>query len=731
MVCFCPDGTCKNCNLLPVGWKVAVPGTPISDLPHRPQNQIKCDLPQNRPQTQPVKDRSICRKVFQQIIAFPLPPPLPGICEHHIARQSFVNDFYDFHDYLFEVCTSIAVNCTIMHIAQAISLHRNGRSSEADAICREILAANPSHAEACQLLGTIAHEKGHQEDAIGLMQRAISLSPNIVAWRVNLAALLGKAGKADEALPHLAAALRLKGNIPELHNNMGATLEALDRLPEAVDAFRKAILLRPGYAEPHYNLANALKRMGKVEQAVSSYREAIRLRHDYAKAYAGLSSALMDLAQLDEALQCLRKAMELQPKNPGAHSSYLYSAHYHPDQSAQMLFEEHVEWGRRHADPIRARLLPHQNDRGTDRRLRVGYFSPDFREQTVPRFIGAALTNHDHDRFEIFCYSDVKKPDAVTERLSKLPDHWRDVRGKSDPQLEQIIRDDAIDILIDLRGHASGNRMMLFARKPAPIQVNMVGYFDTTGLRSIDYRVTDEQQDPPGAEQFHVEQLIRIRPSCWCYSAEEDDPPVAPTPALSKRYITFASLNKVVKVSAPCAKLWARVLDAIPGSRLLLPAAEGDSSGIVRGTLARMGLPPDRLDLVGKTRTRRAYLERFGQIDIALDTFPFNGITTTCDGLWMGVPLVSLSGGTTVSRAGRSILSAVGLAQLATDKPDEFVRTCIDLASDIRRLNDLRLGLRQRMADSPLMDHRGFARQLEAAYIQAWTNWCSGPPGRD
>jgi predicted O-linked N-acetylglucosamine transferase (SPINDLY family) len=269
----------------------------------------------------------------------------------------------------------------------------------------------------------------------------------------------------------------------------------------------------------------------------------------------------------------------------------------------------------------------------------------------VTKFITAAIEHHDREHWDLFCYSDAEKPDEVTAKLKKMVGHWQDTRGLSDATFEKVIRNDRIDILIDLRGHAADNRLTLFARKPAPVQATMVGYFNTTGL-SDHYRITDAQMDPPGlTEHLHTETLVRLPHSCWCYTPDESAPDVTEPPALKNGFVTFGSLNKIVKVSEPCARLWARVLEAVPGSRLLLSVAGEDAMGPVRDRLASYGLPPDRLDILGKTSGSRQYLERFSQIDVALDTFPFNGITTTCEGLWMGVPCVSLAGDTSVSRA--------------------------------------------------------------------------------
>jgi protein O-GlcNAc transferase len=263
----------------------------------------------------------------------------------------------------------------------------------------------------------------------------------------------------------------------------------------------------------------------------------------------------------------------------------------------------------------------------------------------------------------------------------------------------------------------------------------MVGYFDTTGLATMDYRITDEHMDPAGKgdaalfspDQYHTEKLVRLAGSCWCYTADEDAPELAAPPALKNGFVTFGSLNKIVKVSEPCAKLWAAVLESVLRSKLLLSVVSADAGGAVRKRLESYGLPLDRLIVTDKTRTRREYLQRFNEIDIALDTWPFNGITTTCDGLWVGVPCVSRTGQTSVSRAGKSILHAAGLGELATETPEGFVQVASRLACDIDRLVALRRSMRERLLASPLMDHRGFARKLEAAYRQMWRAWCEGP----
>jgi predicted O-linked N-acetylglucosamine transferase (SPINDLY family) len=537
----------------------------------------------------------------------------------------------------------------------------------------------------------------------------------MISYRTDLAAAHLKARRPAEALPQLLFALSRGAASPELHNNLGAALRDLGRFKEAASAFRNAVTMRPGYLQAQQNLAEALRLSGDLEGAIAALRSLAARAPQSVAVHQELNDIGDESGDLELKLWSLRRLLELQPHAANVHSALLYNLHYDPLMTPAALFEEHLKWHRAFGEVTSYTQLRHNFSNG--RRIRVGYVSPDFRHHTVPRFIGAALKHHDRGRFEVFCYSDVAKDDGMTELLRSYVEHWRDVVGLPNDRAEQIIREDGIDILVDLRGHAAGNRLRLFARKPAPIQINMVGYFDTTGLSAIDYRLTDVNQDPVGvSEKYHCEQLIRMPGTCWCYTADEDAPDIAPPPCERKGFIMLGSLNKLIKISEPCAKLWLRTLDAIPHSRLLLHVPSDRSANAIRQRLEKFGLPAARLELTAKAASRRAYLERFNEIDIALDTFPFNGITTTCDALYMAVPVVSLSGGTTVSRAGASILHGVGLPYLATATEQEFIDTAVSIAGDRIALVELRRGLRDRMRNSPLMNHIGFTRSLETQY---------------
>jgi predicted O-linked N-acetylglucosamine transferase (SPINDLY family) len=372
-----------------------------------------------------------------------------------------------------------------------------------------------------------------------------------------------------------------------------------------------------------------------------------------------------------------------------------------------------------------AKLIePHLNDRSPQRRLRIGYVSPDFRFHPVGRFLLPLLETHDRGNFEIFCYASVDVPDALTDRCRAYTDAWRDVRDLSDEQLAQVVRRDRIDVLVDLTMHMAQNRLLLFARKPAPVQVTYLAYCGTTGLETMDYRLTDPHLDPPGGdERFYSERSVRLPETYWCYRPTIETPPVNPLPALAAGHVRFGSLNNFCKATPPTLAAWGRLLQAVPVSRLLLSARAGSHRDRVRGLLGEQGVASERVDFVD-IQPVAEYFALYQQIDVALDPFPYGGGTTSCDALWMGVPVVSLAGQTAVGRGGLSILTNVGLPDLAARDAGHYVQVAAELAQDLPRLSDLRATLRERMRNSPLMDAPRFARSVEAAYREMWRRWC-------
>ena len=405
-----------------------------------------------------------------------------------------------------------------------------------------------------------------------------------------------------------------------------------------------------------------------------------------------------------------------------------YIIHFMPGCDGPKIAEENRKWNDIYVRPIETpRVTSHGNDRSPDRPLRVGYVSPDIRNHPVGRFFIPLLAHHDRSVVEPYIYHDSTHSDAVTERSRASAAAWRDATPLSDMKLAEQIRADRIDIFVDLTMRMAGNRLLCFARKPAPVQVTYLAYCSTTGLEEMDYRLSDPYLDPPNRdEQWYSEKTVRLPRTYWCYAPAEEAPPPGPLPALENHFITFGSFNTYAKVTPPTWHVWCEILRQVPRSKLLVHAPPGRHRGKARDLLRGHGLNPKRLVFVPTTGTIE-YFQQYQQIDLALDPFPYTGGTTTCDALWMGVPVVSLAGDLAVTRGGLSILSNLGLPDLAADSPAKYVQIAVSLANDLQALSQLRATLRQRMARSPLMNPTQFARDVEAAYRWMWRQWCATP----
>ncbi len=614
------------------------------------------------------------------------------------------------------------------HNNLGIALADKGQLDEAIAAYSRAIALNPNFPDAHINLGNALQAKGKFTEAIACFGRAVALNPQGAEAFYNLGNALQANGQLDEAIAAFRQTIALKPSFPEAFFNLGNTLKDKGQFDEAIANYRQALALNPNFAKVYNNLGNALRVRGQLDEAIASHRQAVALEPNHAESHANLGAVLADTGQANEALAAYRQAIALKPDNAWINSNLLYTLHYAPDGDAQVIAEEHRRWNRLHAEPLRSSIQPHHNDRTPDRRLRIGYVSPDLREHPVGRFLLPLLANHDKSRFDLSAYAQVPAPDELTRRLRSYTDGWRSIVGLSDAQVADLIRQDRIDILVDLAGHTASGRLLLFARKPAPVQVTYLGYPNTTGLSTMDYRLTDAYADPPGqTEQYYSEQLVRLTPCAWCYE------PSACPPITERRDgpITFGCFNTLAKVTDPMLRLWSEILRAVPESRLLVKAAGLNSERArqrVRELLDQEGIEPSRIELRGYEVDRDEHLALYGAMDIALDTFPYHGTTTTCEALWMGVPVVTLAGPTHVSRVGVSLLSNVGLPELVAQDPDNYVRIAATLVADMPRLAELRRNLRQRMQQSPLMDAPRFARAVETAFGQLWQTWCAKVP---
>jgi predicted O-linked N-acetylglucosamine transferase (SPINDLY family) len=494
----------------------------------------------------------------------------------------------------------------------------------------------------------------------------------------------------------------------------------------AIECYEQVLAMHPEDPGCLVDAAEVNRRAGHLSRVLELSARALALRPQDSRGWRVRRLALEELDRLREALDCLRREIELEPDNLVAHSDLLFLLSRADLLPPEQVAQEYRRWGERHADALTAAAAPHRNARAPERPLRVGYVSADFRRHALAYFAEPFLAQHDRRAWRVFCYSNCARPDAVTARLRGLADEWRDIAGVPDEDAARLIRDDGIDILVDLSGHTLGNRLLLFARKPAPVQMTWLGYWGGTGMAAMDYRITDPYADPEGgADGRYREQLLRLPHSKWCYLPPAAMPECNALPAQSTGHVTFGSLSTFDRVSTETIRAWALLLHRVPESRLrVLAAPGGESLDRMLEIFDAAGVDAGRLDLVGQLPVD-AYLRQFLEIDIALDTFPRNGATTTCDCLWMGVPMVSRSGSSDVSRAGLCLLSNLELERLVARSWEEYVDIAARLAADLPALAQLRAGLRQRMAASPLLDAQAFTRELEVLYRDAWRKWCA------
>ena len=534
-----------------------------------------------------------------------------------------------------------------------------------------------------------------------------------------------------ETEPLCRAAIALGDRDTRWWELLGAALIGNSRPAEACECFERVVALEPARPGAHTNLAEALRASGRPERAVDECEQALRLEPADAAAFHHLGLALPSLGRMDEAVQALRRACELKPDSAHLRSSLLFALNRYADIDPFALASEHRRWAVDFADPLTAAALPHANRPDPDRSLKIGYVSGDFFRHAVSYFIEPVLAAHDRRQFRTICYFSGGAQDEVTARLRALSGAWHDVAALSDETLAALIREDAVDVLVDLSGHTKDQRLLALARKPAPVQITWLGYLNTTGMGAMDYRLTDAVADPPGeSDRLHRERLLRL-PACqWCYLPPADAPPVAPLPALASGRVTFASFNQFDKLSERCVALWARVLANVPNAALaVFGVPTPESSDFVLDIFEREGID------IGRIALRRplafdAYLRACNEVDIALDSLPYNGGTTTCESLWMGVPVVSRAGVSGAQRSGASLLTAVGLGGLVAHSDEEYVNKACALARELPALAALRSGMRERLARSPLMDAERFVRQLESAYREAWRDWCGHAASR-
>lgn len=542
------------------------------------------------------------------------------------------------------------------------------------------------------------------------------------AWAM-LGMIYGRLNELSDAEASLSRALEIDPENLDALTNLGLVFHRKGLPEQSMDCYRKALARHPDHADTLFGLGNAYALAEQLTMAQRCYESVLEQIPRHAGALVNLANVLAYQGCAMQALSYYRQQLNYAPRiDGGIYSNMLLCLHYPHAHDPAAIFDEHLAWASLYErGGFGQSVRPSGFD--PDRKLRIGYVTPDLRGHSVAYFFEPMLVNHDRKRFEIYCYVESASSDTTAKRLWQLPDRVQNTNGLSDERMDAMIRADRIDILVDLAGHTDHNRLPVFARKPAPIQITYLGYPNTTGLRAMDYRITDGWADPPGmTERWHTEKLIRLENGFLCFAPPAEAPEISPLPAFERGYVTYGSFNALTKITPEMLSVWAQILHETTDSRLLIKNKQLTDRHLQQrlyAQLERHGVPRERVEMLGRT-SKEEHMATYGKVDIALDSFPYHGTTTTCDTLWMGIPVITRAGNTHVSRVGVSLLTRVGLGQLVADDDREYIDQAVRLASDLESLSELRHGLRQMFRQSGLGDGAAFTGQIESVYRRLW-----------
>ncbi|VTS04011.1 tetratricopeptide repeat protein [Tuwongella immobilis] len=638
---------------------------------------------------------------------------------------------------------------------------RQGHTDSAIQLYQRAIAVEPDNPDTHFNLGNALRKVNRLQEAASCYQQTVHRNPQHYGGFYNLGLVLLSVGNLEQACLCFQRTIEINPALPEAVNHLGDTLGRLGRTDEAIQVFRQLIQQFPDFHRAYNNLALALSNRGEHElglniitqvlsrkfdyveawnthglllealnrpdEALPSYERAVSLRPTFAEGQNNLGLTYTELFRHEEAIAARRKAVELDPTRAAVHSNLLLAMHYPGTFSPEELVQAHREWAERHAEPLQNRIQPLNPDWNPNRRLRIGMISPDFRTHTVANFLMPMIQHLNRDEFDLLIYAHVPRPDAMTAQFRDLVPNFLMVDRANDDQLAEQIRRDRIDILVDYAGHTANHRLLTLARKPAPIQITHFGYPDTTGMSTVDYRITDTHSEPPGTtEAYSTERLAYLPEVAWCWQPPESAPKVGDLPALRNRHLTFGILNNPAKLNEKMIATWAEMLRAIPDARLIVLAGRGGlGSDRIAERFSAFGVSPNRLRIVPRLPAAD-YLALHQEIDIALDPFPYNGGITSCDALWMGVPILTLAGNTYVSRQGLMLMQTVVLPEFIAESLADIRTIAQRLNEDIVRLSVIRAELRERFRATTIVNASKYAQQLGALYRQLWQQNCQG-----
>ncbi len=638
----------------------------------------------------------------------------------------------------------------------AVQHHQAGRLSDAEGIYQQILQADPNQPIALHLLGVIAHQVSKNDIAFDLITKALEFKPDYAEAYCNLGLVLQGMGKLDEAVANYRKALTITSDYAEAHYNLGNALQGLRKLDEAVASYhnalaiktnyaeadynlgcaysalrrldeatlhyRKALAVKPDYLEAHNNLGKVFREQGKPDDAITCYRKAIALNPNYAEAHGNLGNAFKDLGKFDEAVASYRQALTLKPDFFPAHCNLVFTLMYCPNVTGKTILDEARRWDQQHG--YRGEIPRHRNSPDPERPLRIGYVSADFKEHAAGYLLEPLLAGHDHKAVTLICYGEVSRPDSVTKRFQDYADLWRSTVGLSDAELADLIREDGIDIIIECTGHSANNRLLALTRKPAPIMVNYFSmHGSTSGLAAMDYVLSDPVLTPPGFEDQFSEEVVLLPHGAVTFRPDPEWPAVAPRRATRDGPL-FACVGDPARISADTIDLWARLLERVPGSRILFknPRYSDDQARAVwRRAFGALGAGALFEGVDGGWKQN---MDVYGRVDVVLDTLPISGALSCLIPLWMGVPVLTMVGPNNTHRFGSAMVTHAGMAEFSADHPEEYLNIASDQINDPERLAALRRTMRDTIRASHIMDVREHAASVEDALRKMWRTWC-------
>lgn len=582
---------------------------------------------------------------------------------------------------------------------------------------------NPT-AEAHSILGIVKAMHGDYQASVEHHEQARAMKPYDSTALMHIADAYKKMRNLPAAEKHYLQAIESEPHIWQNHLNLGVFYWENGQLDRSLEAYNQALKMNP--KSPHILTCIGMVHMDKVNfaEAKSVFEKILEIDPDHSQTHLALGNIMMSQGDANGAKQHYQRAYA-DTNSAIAHSNYLFIMHYDPTVTARDIYQESLKWAKNYTSHITP--LQHSNDRDPERRLRVGYVSGDLRVHPVTSYLEPVMKSHDKSKVEIFCYANQQRNDEVTQRYMSYADHWRNIYQLSDVAAAHIIQEDKIDILIDLSGHTENSRVVMFARKPAPIQATWIGYFNTTGLEAMDYIITDCHLLPPEDEHLYTEKPMRLPHSGAVYQMRDLSTEVNALPALTNGYVTFGCFNAIGKLTPDVIALWAEILKQSPDSKLFLKNQGFNAEDVresYRAQFQKHGIDASRISFAGFS-PKNEYMAEYHKVDIGLDPFPYNGATTTLDSLAMGVPMVSLKGDRLIAHIGESLLAKVGLEDFIAPTKEAYIQKAVAFAKDIPKLANIRATLRQTMIDSPMTNPETFTRGLEDAFRTAWREWCS------